>query len=85
MVHIKKKLKYGFPIVFSKSDLGGGDLEYAQVLVVTWAKLNSVTALLSHRPIGGVVMEIDSSFTKSLLFYGPEGASNIDLFFILLL
>ena len=56
-----------FPVVFSKSDLGGGERffrqkfflkkpntqEYAHVLVVMWAKLNSVTALLSHRPTGG--------------------------------
>ena len=50
--------KNGFPIIFSNSDLRGrGDSfspkfwsekapEYAQVLVVTWAKLISVTALL---------------------------------------
>ena len=58
-----KKSKYGFLIVFSKCDLageGGGATfvtekirkkpnipKYAQVLVVTWAKTNSVTALLS--------------------------------------
>ena len=56
--------KNGFPIVFSKSDLGGGGHifrrnfflkkpntpEYAQVLVVTCPKLNSVTALLSPHP-----------------------------------
>ena len=56
--------KNGFPIVFSKSDFGGGGEffrqfffsekpntpEYAKVLLVMWAKLNSVTALLSPRP-----------------------------------
>ena len=53
--------KIRFPILFSKRYLGGGGQffcqhfylkkpnipEYSQVLVVTWAKLNSVTALLS--------------------------------------
>ena len=63
--HPKKwRSKNGFPIVFSESDLGGGGQffrqhfflkkpntpEYAQVLVVTWAKPNSVTALLSPHP-----------------------------------
>ena len=56
--------KNGFPIVFSKSDLGGGGTyfvtnifsekakhtEYAQVLVVTCPKPNSVAALLSPPP-----------------------------------
>ena len=57
-LHPKKwRSKNGFPIVFSKSDFGGGDSffcqtfflkmpntpEYAQVLVVTWVKPNSVT------------------------------------------
>ena len=54
-----------FPLYFQKVIEWGGDSlfanffllkkpitpEYAQVLVVTWAKPNSVTALLSHRPI----------------------------------
>ena len=63
--HPKFFLKNWFPILFSKSDLGGGGGRifwrnkllkkpntsgYAQVLVVTWAKLNSITALLSPRP-----------------------------------
>ena len=53
-----------FPLYFEKVIWVGGGLffgrifflkkpntpEYAQVLVVTWAKLNSVTALLSPRP-----------------------------------
>ena len=52
-----------FPLLFEKSNLGGGKLfltnfflkkpntpEYAQVLVVMWAKLNSVTVLLSTPP-----------------------------------
>ena len=51
----------GFPIVFSKSDFGGGDTFFCQncclkkpntpkYAQVTWAKLNSVTALLSPSP-----------------------------------
>ena len=53
-----------FPLYFQKVIWPGGDCfyyqkkilkkpntsEYAQVLVVTWAKLNSVTALLPHSP-----------------------------------
>ena len=56
--------KNGFPIVFSKSDLAGGGLflsrkfflkkpnfpECAQVLLVTWVKLNSINAHLSPPP-----------------------------------
>ena len=59
-----KKSKIGFPIVFSKSVLDGGDIffnqkkilkklntsECAKVLVVMWVKLYCVEALLSPGP-----------------------------------
>ena len=61
-----KKRKNGFSILFSKCDLAGWDTffhrnfflkkpntsECAQVLVVTWVKLDCVEALLSPDPIG---------------------------------
>ena len=70
--------KNGFPIVFSKSDLGGGKQffrrnfflkkpntpEYAQVLVVTCPRLNSVTALLSPPPNIGL-------YSISLFLFTP--------------
>ena len=60
--------KNGFPIVFSKSDLAGGGLflsrkkilkkpnflECAQVLLVTWVKLNSINTHLSTPPSTGL-------------------------------
>ena len=65
-----KKLKMDFPLHYQKVIwVGGGagffakkksekssTLEYAQVVVVLWAKLNSVTALLSPRPRAIVVV-----------------------------
>ena len=61
--HDQKMFKSGFSFILSKSDLGGGDilcekkilkkpniLKYAQVLVVTCPKLNSVAALLFPPP-----------------------------------
>ena len=57
-----KKSKYQFPIVFSKCEFSvvnkkdqkkPNTPKYAQDLVVTWAKPNSVTALLSPLPTVG--------------------------------
>ena len=74
--------KNGFPVVFSRSGLGGGTIvlqihflkrpntpEYDQDLVVTWAKPNSVTALLSPRPksVGSI------NISKGFQSIGPLG------------
>ena len=84
----KWRSKTGFPIVFSKSDFGEGGRflcqncfltkpntpEYAQVLVVTWAKLNSVTALLS--PCPKVCDRFSHSYFLLFMTFSPQLENN---------